>query len=452
MSESAAFWDQEAERLVLSVCLRRREAMGDAIELGLKAEHFSEANALIFGAIQAVAESDVPLSQVTVARQLGDDLESAGGQTALGDIWRAGGTGDAVGYYGAIVLERAAVRREHQLVHGYLLRLEDPGVDVSREMARFRDALMAADAEQVRTDGPRSVREVLDQGGFERLETWMENPQQIRGIPTGHPRMDRILGGLKTKRMSIVGAATSAGKTQWMEFLGRFAAIGGSASMLMSSEMSADDNSDRWVFMEARLDRMKAETYGLNETEKQRIRDAAWTLAERPMYVWEMGGFDLARIRVAVRRMRARYGIKLVLLDMLNGVRVDISKGENMAQALGRILAELHALAVSEDIHLMATAHVNRAAMQRNDVLGLNDFRDSAAVEQWADQVITLQPVDAQGNVITRQQANTDAADRGYVRVLANVCKNRFGALGQCTMHLDWDSGGRFTTPQEATG
>lgn len=446
-----AFWDMEAERQVLSACLRRREAMGDAIELGLRAEHFSEANGHIFAAIQAVAESDAPLSQVTVARELGDNLAGAGGQTVLGDIWRAGGTGDAVGYYGAIVLERAAVRREYQLVHNYLLTLTQPGIDASREMARFRDALMAADAEQVRTDGPRSVREVLDQGGYERLETWMENPQQIRGIPTGHPHLDRILGGLKTKRLSIIGAATSAGKTQWMEYMGRFAAIGGYPSLLLSTEMSADDNSDRWVFMEARLDRMAAETYGLSEPDKQRIRDAAWTLAERPLYVWEMGGFDMARIRVAVRRMRARYGIRLVLLDMLNGVRVDISKGENMAQALARILSDLHALAVSEDIHLMATAHVNRAAMQRNDILGLNDFRDSAAVEQWADQAITFQPVDASGNVISRQQANADALERGYVRVLANVCKNRFGALGQCTMHLDWDSGGRFTTPQEAT-
>lgn len=446
-----AFWDMEAERLVLSACLRRREAMGDAIELGLRPEHFSEANGRIFAAIQAVAESDAPLSQVTVARQLGDDLESAGGQTALGDIWRAGGTGDAVGYYGALVLERAAVRREHQLVHGYLLRLEDPGVDVSREMARFRDALMAADAEQVRTDGPRSVREVLEGGALERLETWMENPQQIRGIPTGHPHLDRLLGGLKPKRMSIIGAATSAGKTQWMQYMARFAAIGGHPSLLLSTEMSADDNADRWVFMEAARDRLQAEQYGLTEDQKQHLRQAAWDIADRPIYVWEMGGFDMARIRVAVRRMRARYGIRLVLLDMLNGVRVDISKGENMAQALGRVLADLHALAVSEDIHLMTTAHVNRAAMQRSDVLGLNDFRDSAAVEQWADQAITLQPVDASGQVINRSQANNDTSQHGYVRVLANVCKNRFGALGQCTMHLTWDAGGRFTTPQEAT-
>lgn len=445
------FWDLEAENAVLSACLRRREAMGDAIELGLRAEHFSEANALVFEAIRVVAESDAPMSQLTVARQLGDSLDAAGGQAALGDLWRAGVTADAVRYYGAMVLERAAVRREHQLVHSYLLQLTEHGADTAALMARFRDALMAADANQVRQDGPRSVRELLDEGGFERLERWMESPMEIRGIPTGHHRLDRLLGGLKPQRLSIVGAATSSGKTQWMEYMARFAAIGGYPSLLLSTEMSAADNAERWVFMEAGLDRLRAETHGLNDGQRARVRDAAWTLAERPVYAWEVGGMDVARIRVVVRRMRARYGIRLVLLDMLNGVRVDMQRGENLAQALGRVLADLHALAVAEDIHLMATAHVNRAAMRSGELLGLNDFRDSAAVEQWADQAFTLQPVDAQGNVISRQQANADVGARGYVRVLANVCKNRFGALGQCVMHLDWDAGGRFTAPQEAT-
>ena len=135
---------------------------------------------------------------------------------------------------------------------------------------------------------------------------------------------------------------------------------------------------------------------------------------------------------------------------MMNGVDFEQQKGENLAQSLGRVMASLHALAVGEDVHLMASAHINRAAMTRGDILGLNDFRDSAAVEQWADQAIMLMPVDANGAVISREQANRDAGELGYVRVLANVCKNRFGSLGQCRFNLDWETGGRFLHPQEA--
>ena len=118
--------------------------------------------------------------------------------------------------------------------------------------------------------------------------------------------------------------------------------------------------------------------------------------------------------------------------------------GKNLAQALTDVMRDLHTLAVAEDVHLMATAHVSKEAMRRGDMLGLNDFRDTAAVEQWADQAMMLMPIDQQGNVITREQANRDAHELGYVTVLANLCKNRFGSLGTVRMRLDWDAGGRF--------
>ena len=429
---------------VLKTCLRYPEAPGDAIEMGLRAEHFSDQNALIFDAILSVARTDTPVSQQTVARALmtAGQLERAGGQTTLQDIWRNGDVGLA--HYGQIVRERAAVRREHERVARYLDRLGDPAADFSREAARFRNELLREDEAEIRQDGPRSIAEILESGGYAAIDQWAHNPRAIRGIPTGHPVLDRLMGGLAPRRMSVIGASTSAGKTQWMQYMARLAAIGGSPTLLLSTEMSTLDNSFRWAFMEAGFDKLYAEEHGLTDPERQKLMESVARLAERPMYAWEMGGFDTARIRVAVRRMKARYGIRLVLLDMMNGVQIPVDKGKNLAQALTDVMRDLHTLAVAEDVHLMATAHVSKEAMRRGDMLGLNDFRDTAAVEQWADQAMMLMPIDQQGNVITREQANRDAHELGYVTVLANLCKNRFGSLGTVRMRLDWDAGGRF--------
>jgi replicative DNA helicase len=443
-------YDLEAEAAVLKSCLRYPDAPGDAITMGIKPAHFSERNGLIFAAILAIADTDVPLSVQTLARHLSlsGDLEKVGGQTALLDLWRMGDTGLA--HYGLLVLERAALLREYQLTRAHMDALMVPGVDVSRENARFRDALLAEDSATLAGEGPISVREMIDRGGMERVESWLADPKAVRGICTGHADLDRLMGGLVSRRMTVIGASTSAGKTQWMQHMARFAAIGGVPTLLLSTEMSTDDNLFRWAFLEAGIDRLEAERHGMTEDRKRAFRNAVFTLAERPIYGWEMGGFVLPRIRVAVRRMRARHGIRLVLLDMVNGVDIPIAKGENLAQAMGRLMAGLHALAVGEDVHLMATAHINRDAMKRGEVIGLNDFRDSAAIEQWADQAVMLMPVGKDGAVITREEANINVTRDGYVRVMANLCKNRFGSLGMVTMKLDWDSGGKFVT--EAAG
>lgn len=448
----AVFFDQEAEEAVIRACLRYPDAPGDAVELGLKPSHFSEANGLIFGAILAVAETDTPVSDGTVARQLAREgqLEAVGGRSALIDMWRRSDAGvSGVAFYGRLVLERAIVRREYQRGQRYLDDLARPDADVASVMAAYRDAVLGDDAEDIRSDGPRHVREWLEIGGMERLTQWADNPTAVRGILTGHRELDRLMGGLLPGRMSVVGASTSAGKTQWMQHLARFAAIGGHPTLLCSTEMSAADNVFRWAFLEAGFDRLAAERAGLSEGAKRAFFRAVYDLSERPLYAWEMGGFDLARVRMAVRRMRARYGIQLVLLDMLNGLDLPVGRGENVAQALGHLMAGLHALAVAENVHLMATAHINRAAMQRSEHLGLNDFRDSGAVEQWADQALMLMPVDKSGSVITRELANAHAARHGYVRVLVNLCKNRFGSLGYVQTNLRWDAGGRFTDPEE---
>lgn len=444
------FFDREAEEAVIKTCLRHPEAPGDAVEMGLKAAQFSEANGLIFAAVLDLAEAPKPMSVDALVRHLAaaDKLTAIGGRTAIDDIWRNAEEG--LVFYGTAVIERAAVRREFSLLQAHMAQLSTPGVDVSREMAAFRSALLSEDATEIRTAGPRSVGEIMADEGYPRLSEWTKNPKAIQGIRTGVPPLDRLLGGLVAGRMSVVGATTSAGKTQWMQYLARLAAIGGSPTLLLSTEMGAMDNMFRWAFMEAGMDKLKAEDQGMRDDQKRQFLDSALVLATRPIYVWETGGLDLARIRVAVRRMRARYGIKLVLLDMMNGLEVPTAKGENFAQSLGKLMAGLHSLAVGEDIHLMATAHVNRAASQKGEYLGLHDFRDSASVEQWADQAMMVMPVDAHGQVISITEANKDSRELGFVRLIANVCKNRFGALGMVPMTLNWDAGGKFTEPGEA--
>lgn len=447
----ARFWDREAEECVLAACLSNADAPADAIELGLRAEFFSSTHAPVFRAIVSIAETDTRITVPAVAQWLSAHgaLDDVGGLTGLMDIpRRAPFRGlSAVATYGPVILERAQVRREYQRAWAYCQELMAAGADVQGVMARYRADLDAMDA--VNTGGPWSIREAVEEL-YPELERWAENPQAIHGIRTGIGEFDMLAGGLQTGMLSIVGASTSAGKTQFIQHIVRYASIGGTPSLLLSTEMSRRESVFRWVFQEAGFDKLAAQRDGMDEARRGRFRDAAWTLGERGnVFGWEVGSFDLSRIAAAVRRYRRRHGVRLVAVDLLNGLDATPTKGENLAQVIMRNVAGLKALAQHEDVHVMATAHMKREAMTALTVPGLHDFRDSGAIEQWADLALMLCTTDENGNVTTREQAALFVASHGWVPVLGNVCKNRHGALGAVHMRLNWDVGGKFVDARE---
>lgn len=438
------FWDKEAEEAVIAACIRFPDATGEAVALGIKADQFSSGNADIFSAIVAVAQTDHAVSQTTVAYHLAqaNKLEGVGGATALSDIVRSSpGTAKDVEFYGQVVRERAMVRREYQRAWNYCQALLETGADIDKVMARYQESVLTDATADIQSDGPRSIREILDAGEMESLEHWIKHPNAIEGPRTGNDKLDRLVGGLVPGRIFAVGASTSAGKTQYIQHIARFAAISNTPTLVMSTEMSYGESVKRWVFQEAGVDRIGIR---MNDDQAHRLREAAWTLAERPIWAWEMGGFDLARVAATVRRMKARHKVRLVLLDLLNGLDMGADKGENTAQAIARAMQGIKALSVAEQVHIMFTAHINRVAMQKLEMLGLNDFRDSGSIEQWSDQAMMLMPVDDKGAVITREAANQVSQSQGYVRVMGNLCKNRHGSLGTVFMRLDWDKGGRW--------
>lgn len=440
-----AFWDKEAEAAVIAACLRYQDATADALAMGLRPEHFSSGNSDIFSAIVAVAQTDDPVTQVTVAYHLAREnkLEFAGGQTALADMIRSSpGTAKDIAFYGQMVRERALVRREYQRAWNYCQSLLEQGADVERVMNHYHEQVLTDATADIRQDGPRSVGEILEGGEFEALEEWMKNPNAIVGPRSGSADLDRMIGGLAPGRIFAIGASTSAGKTQYIQHIARFAAIGGHPTLVLSTEMSYGESIRRWVFQEAGFDRIGAT---ITADKARELRRSVADLAERPIWVWEMGGFDLPRVAATVRRMKARHKIRLVLLDLLNGLDMGAEKGENTAQAIARAMQGIKALAVSEQVHIMFTAHINRMGMQKLEMLGLNDFRDSGAIEQWSDQAMMLMPVDDNGQVVSREAAAASGQSRGYVRVMGNLCKNRHGSLGTVFMRLNWDMGGRWT-------
>ncbi len=72
-----------------------------------------------------------------------------------------------------------------------------------------------------------------------------KDPGYIRGIRTGYPILDRTVRGLRTKRMTVIAAATGFGKSTLALNLFGNTAIAGHRVLFISCENDADDNLDR---------------------------------------------------------------------------------------------------------------------------------------------------------------------------------------------------------------
>jgi replicative DNA helicase len=252
--------------------------------------------------------------------------------------------------------------------------------------------------------------------------------------------LDAYLGGFAPGRLIALGADTGVGKSLYVQYVANTLVKANVPVLVISTEMSNEEVMSRLAHMEAGWDRLAAYRAGeVSAVQRNDMLEAMDSLAGRPLYLCESRGMDAGQIGAEIRRQVRQHGIKVVVLDLLNGVPV---KGDNRAQGIGAVTSALKAVAQAEGVCILMVAHINRDSAKLGE-LGLHSFKDSSAIEQDADQAMLLVPM-ADGVRLTREETQARIEATGMVDVMFRVVKNRFGSEGAVPMVLNWRLGGRF--------
>lgn len=206
--------DLDAEAAVLSALLLDRDALDRVLEL-LKPEHFySEANARIYQAAQALAVAMTPIDMVSVATWLRDRewLGEMGGTAYLAQLADATPAVAHVETHAKIVHEKWRLR---QLI-ATCQRVSAEGYGDVGEVQQFIDVAEGAIfalAHEGKTgeDTCASVAVCLKEH-FAEITAAAENGQRITGISTGYDRLDAKTTGLHEGDLIIVAARPGMGK------------------------------------------------------------------------------------------------------------------------------------------------------------------------------------------------------------------------------------------------
>jgi replicative DNA helicase len=191
--------------------------------------------------------------------------------------------------------------------------------------------------------------------------------------------------------------------------------------LVFSLEMSHLELTQRLLCSEAHVDATRMRNGRLLESDWPKISDAIGRLGDAPIYIDDNPNLTVMEIRAKARRLKAREGLGLVVVDYLQLMSGHSkSRAENRQVEVSEISRGLKVLARELDIPVVALSQLSRNLEMRQDKRPvLADLRESGSIEQDADVVL----------FIYRDEIyNPDSPDRGTAEII--IAKHRNGPTG----------------------
>lgn len=150
--------------------------------------------------------------------------------------------------------------------------------------------------------------------------------------------------------------------------------------LMFNLEMSRDELTKRFLASEAKVDSQRISKGTLQEQDWTRLSSALGRLAEAPIFIDDSANVTLMEIRAKCRRLKAKHGLGLVIIDYLQLMQSP-RKSENRQQEVSEISRNLKILARELEVPVICAAQLNRAVEYRADKRPLlGDLRESGCL------------------------------------------------------------------------
>lgn len=421
--------NRETERVLLASLVARPARLDD---VDLEPRHlYDPGHAHLLAALRRMRADGISIDLVTVADLVARDPhpERYGGLDYVMTMLDGGAPG-ALPSYVRQVRADAARRQIREIADEATSRAstEDP-----RELvAELRRRLDEVDA------GGDDARwhPIADCCDDAVEHIWAVRDQEIQpAISTGLWRLDDMLsGGFAPSDLVILAARPSMGKTALALQMADAVVMQGQPVGFVSAEMSRQQLATRMLSRDSRI--------SSSDLRQGQVTDAGlstlceWAAMRRgsPLWIDDRGGQSVAEVAAQARRLdrmaRAaghRDGLRMLVVDYLQLLDLEIGRGDTRAGAVGDGSRALKALAKSLDCTVLALSQLSRRCEERTNKRPIMaDLRDSGAIEQDADVVVFIYRED-------RYSENVSP----YVRDVAEliVSKHRNGPIGTVPAH-----------------
>lgn len=207
------------------------------------------------------------------------------------------------------------------------------------------------------------------EGMFERYDSIKKRYASwgmLIGQRTGYPSIDKMTMGLAPGEVTVIGGATSNGKTALSINIAANLAMQGKSVLFVTLEMTKDELGVR--FMKVMGDKFED---GMVNVYMQKNDELSWQSVDGLM-----------------KKAKEDCKVDLVVIDHLHYFTREL---KNVAEDLGNITKQFKKNAIRHELPVILISHTRKAADSHSTTTGINDLRGSSYIAQDADIVLMVE-------------------------------------------------------------
>jgi replicative DNA helicase len=421
---------KDLEEAVLGAIMLEKGAFDAVVEI-LKPECFYvDAHQRIYKAMQSLANKSQPIDILTVVEELRfkEELEVVGGPYYVTKLTNAVVSSANIEAHSRIILQKF-IQRELIRISGEIIS------DAYEDSTDVFDLLDQAESKmyEVTSNHLKNNYESIDSvlvKTIQRIEDLRHKNEDITGVPSGFPSLDKVTYGWQSTDLIILAARPAVGKTAFALNLARSAALHPTKATpvaLFSLEMSAGQLVQRILSAESEIHLEKISRGKMEEHEmKQLYAKGIQRLAQAPIFIDDTAALNIFELRAKCRRLKNTGNIGLIIIDYLQLMSGTGDRNSNREQEISTISRSLKGLAKELQVPIIALSQLSREVEKRKDgnkMPQLSDLRESGAIEQDADMVMFLYRPEYYD--ITQDEMGDNNRGETHVR----IAKHRNGSL-----------------------
>ena len=372
----------DLEEAVLGGCLLGDKEAVETMRLVISDRDFfyKPSHQIIYDAIVHLSNSGEAVDLLTVVKRLKDthNLEQLGGAYYISQLTNRIATAGNMEFHCRIIAQQWLRRRMINICSKWYGRGFDDTSDVFDNYDKLTIEVMAT-LETAISNSKQSVIHIAEpvKQSIADYEERARAKGALTGVTSGIYALDRVTYGWQRSDMIIIAARPAMGKTALVLGFAEAAAEANIPVAFFSLEMSKTQLVNRMIVGKSQVnsDRFKRGT--LSDVEVQEMIKATCSINELPIYIDDTPALSLANFARASRRLKKDKGIGLIIVDYLQLMRSDESKGRNREQEISSISRGLKAVAKELNVPIIALSQLSRAVESRPDKRPqLSDLRE----------------------------------------------------------------------------